>query len=326
MIARFRLPLLSLCYLGIFFILYGYYFSINDYLLAFHRNPFVRLPVPAQYLHGSPLGALVGHLLGMSGNFSTRIFYIVLVMLCLAGLYSYVRARIAKNIPDLGILLALVALTPLLFVLFSCVGASDPLLILAYLGFVGLGDSRVTRNGMLFFMLLAHREMAFFMLLVWFVLYRPPWRSLLSLWPGVFLAALWFGLYSYVLGGFSNRIDFVAQNSLLITQDLIHGFPLVLLLTFGWFWGVLGVLFVVDEKNRVRYALAALVAVGVGCITVDHIRVAFTVGIPLVLFALERMRSLGLLRSLGRPAVVCMLLGAGLLQVGYSRGVVYTSN
>lgn len=316
------LPLAATGYLAAFFLVYGMYFTDLPSLVLLHTNVYALLPPASQFLHSSILGPLVAFHLGLSNALSIRIFYSVIVIAFLAAFYIRLSALAKQDRRTLIVLLSLVALTPYLHILLSWIGKPDPLVMLLFLAFSATRSS-IMRNAIVFLMLLTHREVACFMLLIWAILYGVPWRTLSSLIPGTLLAIVWYALYGMVLGGYADRAAYVLDNSALILSDAITGFPLIMFLAFSWFWGILGALIVLDTENRWRIVLACAIVIVLAFAALDHVRVPLTAALPLVLFALERVVALGWIAPLRRFMIVFLI--AGLIHVEYNTGVLYAS-
>lgn len=283
--AWYQDPLLyaAAAYLLLFFALYGVRFIDVPSLVALFANPFALLPADYQFLHGSPLGPLIGHFLGVRGKYEIYLFFSAAACAALAalGVLAWRAAEPARR----PLVFTVLALSPLLHVLLSWVGKSDPLLILGYAAFLLLPESLLISLPA-FAMLLAHREQALIILALHLLLFPHEWRRILWALPGAAAALLWFVYYGQVLGGFAGRESALWES----TEQLLSAGPIAVLLgvllIFGWFWLVIAHL-LKTHSEKIRIAVAAVAVLALALATVDHTRVGAILGLPLVLFALR---------------------------------------
>jgi hypothetical protein len=167
-------------------------------LITMHQHPFV-LGSEASFLHGSPLGPLIGYFLHVEGKWPVHLFYSIFVAITLVAIFFFVRSIAKKDQHKTFLLLAVLSLSPLFHVLYSWIGKSDALLVLAYLAFVA-SSTLVLESGAAFFLLLAHREQALVILALHLWLFPTEWRKLLRALPGSFSDWRGFICIRYLLG------------------------------------------------------------------------------------------------------------------------------
>lgn len=281
--------------------------------VALYLHPFTP-GLTATVLYGSPLAPLVGHLLGLSSSIQIEIFSLLAVVLCIFFIIRHILQNIRESDHVYGLLL--LASAPLLSALIAWSGKSDPFLLLAYLAFLG-STSSITRNGSIFFMLLAHKEMALCILVVHVILFSDDRRKLLDFIPGLVLGLLWFQAYSFVLGSQESRIDFVLMQGLSLARDVVLHLPTFLLASFNWFWLPFWYYLWVRKDDRWALGLAVVFVLGVTAITTDMVRVAATLATPIFIYVIlnfpyENIRI--------RSALIGILFALTMLQPGYTGG------
>src|SRR5262249_3457019 len=141
------------------------------------------------------------------------------------------------------------------------------------------------RNIAIFGMILAHREEALILFVVHIIVSKGNWKEWLKCAPGVILGLAVFAWYYYVLGPVVSRANFIQQNLRTIEQNL-HNAPLILFLTFNWFWLVIG-WNLYHRRHFYRTLIALAVVLAATFLTLDTTRVAVVCGLPLILFLIN---------------------------------------
>ncbi|MBU2103721.1 hypothetical protein KKD81_02885 [Patescibacteria group bacterium] len=297
-----------LLYSGIFLALHGVRFVDFEVLPQFHLDPFAALPTSSQALHGSPLPAIIGNVLGIVSENTIQIFYVLLVLAAFGALMWYVRhIGKEKNSP---LFFLLIALTPLPLVLISWIGKPDPLVVLAYIGFL-VSSAPVLIAGSAFLLLLAHKEVAILLLLIHAILFPSELRKISIASIGVVMGLIYFALYTNIVGTVTDRTAFVAEHlSQLLQTPLIAA-----LFIFNWFLLVLLLLYKrgILRSVRILAAIAVIFVVSV-FVVLDHTRIAALLSLPLYVYVLRKVADAKEGFSLSKKQFLILLV-VSLLQI-----------
>jgi hypothetical protein len=272
-------------YVGIFVFIYGIHDIGTYHQVLLAGNPFERLDtVNLQYLHGSPLGPIIAHYLGLWMPGQLFIFYASLVALCVWAVHSYLR-KFSHSSGNRYLLLAtVIALSPLLHVLVSWVGISDPLLVLGYIWFIS-SRSLVVKNGAIFFMLLAHFQQGILVLAVHAILNlkKEHLKRAYVYATGVLLGGIAYGLYHFAIGETLSREEYLVKN---LSEFLsAPNVMLSVLFAFSWFSVVIGYQFYRERNPRLLVAVVLIITVVI--FTIDRTRVGAMLSLPLYFAAVR---------------------------------------
>lgn len=277
-------------YVAVFFVPYGMGIAEVEGYTALTQNLFAPLTGHYQSLYGSPLGPMIGHLLGIYSQTGYIIMSLVIVALCLWALTrSIVRiANVASGTRRALDTLVLLSLSPIVLVLFSWVGKTDTLIVLSYLAFVAARHP-IVRNAAVVCLLLAHEEIAILLLCVHFVLNPGELRKLNESLPGIVLGVGALALYHHLLPPYQDRAAFVMDpRNLGYWLHNLSVVPAIAWAGFNWFWVVIGWAFWKRWLPRLALAAALAVPLAAGVITSDSTRVVLLVGFPLVWILLKK--------------------------------------
>jgi len=274
-------------YAAVFFVVYGMGVGELKGNTALAQDLFAPLEGHYQSLYGSPLGPLLAHMLHIYSQTGYIALFLLIVALCMWALtrgilYSAANRRNALDA------LVLLALSPIMLLLYSWVGKTDPLIILSYLAFV-LFRHPLVRNIAVACLLLAHEEIGALVLIVHFILNATDLRNWRDFLPGVFAGAGLQSLYHHLLPPYQDRLAFVQDPQHLQDwiSNLVHA-PIIAWAGFGWFWGVIGWAFWKRWLPRLTLAAAVAVPLAAAMVTSDTTRVIILVGFPLVWMLLKK--------------------------------------
>jgi hypothetical protein len=234
------------------------------------------LPENRQFLYSSPFTFFIANYYSHHGV-PVHVGFVV-VELIGACLFLYALHRVftatvepAAYAPALVILFA----SPLLFVLTSFVGKSDPYLIGFFL-LLTIAESAATVLLLALAMTLCHSEMGAAILLAYVFLHRSRWRPIAA---GVAVGEIlvWSYTHLWLTPVPESRTSFLLLNLAGAWQTFAHHPLLHLFAAFGVFW-----IFVVTNLTRARFAVVAF-ALLLAVVARDFTRVFILVSIPLLI-------------------------------------------
>lgn len=279
-------------YAVVFFIPYGMGVGELKGNTALAQSLFATLSGHYQSLYGSPLGPIIAHTFGIYSQTSYILMCLGFVGLCLWALTRAVmlNARSTRHALDT---LVLLSLSPIMLLLFSWVGKTDPLIIISYLGFITVRHP-ILRNIAVICLLLAHEQIGVLLLGVHYTLHFNEVRQFHTYVPGLLVGLGGLTLYHHYLPPFEDRLAFVAapQRWGGWLFNIFH-FPLILWTGFGWFWIVVGWAFVQRWIPRLTLLLAVTLPLMGSVFAYDSTRVFLLIGFPIVWKVLEKYKKYG---------------------------------
>lgn len=268
----------------VFVLVYGVGFADIPDFMRLSAEPFSLLPdISRQFLHSSPLIFFLAHpltiWLGGNASFSITMFGgLLFAFFCARAFIHYHFGSQEKLAASLFLA------SPLLLIMISWIGKSDPLLI----GFFCL--LTMSRHWILvlwwsLLMILAHRDLGVVMLVGYALLFRPNYLAL-ALGAAVGLLMI-YGYHHYLLlEPPQTRMEF-ALGSLPIFIRGVAESPLAhIVLMFGPFW--LAIVYLLPGISA-REIVVFLLALAAACLSLDFTRVFILAAIPLIFYLVKRM-------------------------------------
>jgi hypothetical protein len=266
-------------------------------------DPTRPLPREYQFLHSSALVAAIAFLVGPDKRLLAGFFTALVLLAC--GSLLYLCQRSCQRDEERNAIITTIALSPLLHVLGTNIGQSDPILVIGYVGLiVGCGFAKKCAAALVMFA--AHPQQAALLLLIHVLCFGlefshdrialqqggsshlrrlsdflANWESVLPIAVGVVLAVCAQGLYFRMLmWAPEGRLSYAIAHAGAFAADSARVFPAGFILISGFLAVPLGISLVSGERRFVvPYVLAYLVTYFVG----DTGRVFCMVSLPIVL-------------------------------------------